>query len=387
MHKNYPQYIEAGNERCVYVMRESEELAPINLDELRGLKIEKNEKIIIMFMNTDDMLIAYSDNARDLVDSFEKKLNNSFEATPPSQIEHYMGMHVLYDQDQSIFTSDTRRHVYGFINHMGLNADSAVGVSTPLDPHEVYSRMDSPPEINVKLRDKVWQAHGKLIHLAIWACPNLVHSVSVLGRYVHNPSQKLWNAYSRIAKYLVKTRDHKLVYRTPDIELMDLEPYGHYDSDWDNRKSTGVYIFLLLGAASSWKVKLSQTACLSSQEAEYCALSEGTKKALDLRMLMQQLGFGSMKPTIIFCDNKAVVTMGHHPSNKPATRHIDMRKHFCRQHVEFGNVTTPFKKTANMLADFLSKQTPKPTHERHRDNTFGNQTLGLALGKIPHVVQ
>jgi len=41
MHKNYPQYVEAGNERCVYVMRESGELAPISLDELRGLKIEK----------------------------------------------------------------------------------------------------------------------------------------------------------------------------------------------------------------------------------------------------------------------------------------------------------------------------------------------------------
>jgi len=53
-------------------MRESEGLAPINLDELRGLKIEKNEKIIIMIMNTDDVLIAYSDNASDLVDSFEK---------------------------------------------------------------------------------------------------------------------------------------------------------------------------------------------------------------------------------------------------------------------------------------------------------------------------
>ena len=56
-------------------------------------------------------------------------------------------------------------------------------------------------------------------------------------------------------------------------------------------------------------------------------------------------------------------TMGPHPSNKPATRHIVMRKHFCRQHVELGNVTTYFKKTADMLADFLSKQTPKPTHD------------------------
>jgi len=391
MHKNYLQYVEAGNEQCVYVMRESKELAPINLDELRGLKIEKDEKKIIMIMNTDNMLIAYSDNVRDLVDSFEKKLNNSFEATPRSQIEHYMDMHVLYVQQEGILTLDVRRHVYGFINHLGLDLNSDVGVSTPLDPHEVYSKADSPPEIDVKLRDKAWQAHCKLIHLAIWAHPDLVHSASVLGTYVHNPSEKLWSASSRIAKYLVKTRDFKLVFGTPNIELMDLEPYGYSDSDWggsiDDRKSTGVYIFLLLGAAISWKEKLSQTACLSSQEAEYCALSEATKEALNLRMLIQQLGFESMKPTTIFCDNKVAIVMGLHPSNKPATTHIDMRKHFCRQQVELGNVTTPFKTNADMLADFLSKQTPKPTHERHRDNTFGDQALGPALGKIQHIVQ
>ena len=159
---------------------------------------------------------------------------------------------------------------------------------------------------------------------------------------MHNPSKKLSSAYSRIAKYLVKTRDFKLVYGTPDIELigtpdielMDLEPYGHSDSDWDgsidDRKSTGVYIFLVLGAAISWNVKLSQTACLSSQEAEFCALSEATKEARNLQMLMQQLRFGSMKPTTIFCDKKGAITMGLHPSNKPATRHIDMRKHAAR---------------------------------------------------------
>jgi len=215
---------------------------------------------------------------------------------------------------------------------MGLVPNLDIGVSTPLDPHEVYWKADSPPEIQVKLRDKVRQAHGKLIHLAIWARPDLVHFVSVLGRYVHNQSEKLWSAYSRIAKYLVKTRDFKLAFGTPDIELMDFEPYDHADSDCggsiDDSKSTGVYIFLLLGAAISWKVKLSQTACLSSQEAEYCELSEATKKALNVRMLMQQHGFGSKKPTTIFCDNKGAITMGLHPSNKPATRHIDMMKHF-----------------------------------------------------------
>jgi len=108
-----------------------------------------------MIMNTDDMLITYSDNARELVNSFRRKLNNSFEATPHSQIEHYMGIHVLYDKQKGLLSLDAGCHVYGFINHMGLDPNSDVGVSTPLDPHGVYSKADSPPEIDVKLRDKV----------------------------------------------------------------------------------------------------------------------------------------------------------------------------------------------------------------------------------------
>jgi len=45
------------------------------------------------------------------------------------------------------------------------------------------------------------------------------------------------------------------------------------------------------------------------------------------------------------------------------------------------------KKTTDLLADFLSKQTPKQTHERHRNHAFGDQALGPALDKIQHVVQ
>ena len=118
-------------------------------------------------------------------------LVRAMDITHADQIEHYIGVHVLYDQDKGILTLDAPRHMFGFINHMGLDADLDIGVSTPLDPHEVYSKMDSPPEIDVKLKDKVWQAHGKLIHLEIWARPDLLHSVSVLGRYVHNSSEKL----------------------------------------------------------------------------------------------------------------------------------------------------------------------------------------------------
>jgi len=64
-----------------------------------------------------------------------------------------------------------------------------------------------------------------------------------------------------------------------------------------------------------------------------------------------------------------------------------MRQHFCRQNVELGKVKTPCKKTTDMLSDLLSKQTLGPTHERHNDNTSGDQTLGPTLSEIQCVLR
>jgi hypothetical protein len=384
-----PLFAEAGAERCVYVKRQHADGTMVDLDKLRDITLEPGERLIILVMNTDDLLILYTDSARDEVDTFEKVLNQSFEATPRAPVDQYLGMHVTRNRAQRLLALDGRRHVYNYIHEMGYDQKSTTTVTTPLDPNVVYSLEDCPAEVDVDLRAKVWAAHGKLIHLAVWSRPDLAHAVSVLGRYVHNPSQKLWLAYHRIAKYLIRTKDFRLVFGTYD-PLQRTEPYGFTDSDWaadvDNRKSTGAYLFLLDGASCSWKVKLSSTVCLSTQQAEYYALSEGTKEALNLRFLLRDLGFGQTLPTLLFCDNKGAITMALHPANKPASRHIDMRIHFCRQHVELGDIVTTFAPTPDMVADFMTKQTQRLTHERHCRRAFGNQHAPLPLEPIVRVL-
>ena len=391
MRESAPEFKEAGNERCVYVMRMKADGEPVDLNIERGMMLEEGEKLVIIVMNTDDMLIAYTKNAKSFVDNFEHTLNKSFEATPREEVEYYMGMHIIRDRERKLLGYDARRHVYNFIWHMGRSPDESVGVSTPLDPHETYTKEDCPPEVNTKLREKVWAAHGILIHLSIWARPDLAHAVSVLGRYVHNPSEKLWAAYDRIAKYLIKTRDFRVLFGTLDKKHGQGELYAYSDSDWggsiDDRRSTSAYTFFLGGAAISWKVKLSPTVCLSTQEAEYVGMSEATKEALNLRMLLKQLGFGSPAPTTIYGDNHGAITMGLHPANKPATRHIDMRRHFLRQHVELKNVTTPYVKTDGMVVDCMTKQTPRATHTRHFGTIFGAQDSTLPLKPIVKLVE
>jgi hypothetical protein len=42
--------------------------------------------------------------------------------------------------------------------------------------------------------------------------------------------------------------------------------------------------------------------------------------------------------TSILIDNKGAIMIGHHPTNKAATHHVDMRIQFLRQHVEVGTI-------------------------------------------------
>ena len=79
-----------GNERCVYVMCQDADGKPINLDRAEGIKLDPKEKLIIIVMNTDDLLIMYTKNARTHVDEFEQKINQIFESTPRQPVEQYL---------------------------------------------------------------------------------------------------------------------------------------------------------------------------------------------------------------------------------------------------------------------------------------------------------
>ena len=77
--------------------------------------------------------------------------------------------------------------------------------------------------------------------------------------------------------------------------------------------------------------------------------------------------------------------MALHPANKPASRNIGMRIHFCRQHVELGDIATTFAPTPDMVADFMTKQTKRLTHER-ADARSANQHAPILLEPIVRVL-
>ena len=72
---------------------------------------------------------------------------------------------------------------------------------------------------------------------------------------------------------------------------------GFVDADWagcpDDRKSYTGYVFILADATISWEARKQRTVALSSTEAEYMAVSVGTKEAINLQNVIQELGIES----------------------------------------------------------------------------------------------
>ena len=57
----------------------------------------------------------------------------------------------------------------------------------------------------------------------------------------------------------------------------------------------------------------------------------------------------------IKCDNISVICITKNPVQHSCTKHIEVRHHFIRNHVEKGNITLSFISTENQLADIFTK--------------------------------
>ena len=207
---------------------------------------------------------------------------------------------------------------------------------------------------------------GSLLYSAIWTRPDIAYAVSACSRYLENPGWNHWAAAKRILRYMKGTKPIGIQFN----KNKSLDLYGYCDADWagelDSRRSTTGYVFILAGGAISWKVKAQPTVALSSAEAEYMALSAAVQEAIYLRNLMKDLGFGMRRPTTIYQDNQACISMAKNPTNHQRRKHIDIRYHFINEAIENKQIQVVYCRTEDMHADIFTKPLSKVKFERHR---------------------
>ncbi|GJZ14379.1 retrovirus-related pol polyprotein from transposon TNT 1-94 [Tanacetum coccineum] len=122
----------------------------------------------------------------------------------------------------------------------------------------------------------------------------------------------------------------------------------------DTRRSTSGSIQLLGDRLMSWSSKRQKSAAISSTKAEYIDLSDCCAQVHWMRSQLTDYGFGFNKIPM-YCDNKSAIALCCNNVQHSRSKHIDIRFHFIKEHVENGVIELYFVNTEYQLADIFTK--------------------------------
>jgi hypothetical protein len=108
-----------------------------------------------------------------------------------------------------------------------------------------------------------------------------------------------WMAVKQIFQYLQGTLQMKLQFcATPSKEVL-----GYCDADWggdfEDRRSTTGFVFMIGGGAISWSSKRQPTITLSTTEVKYMVNTQATKEAIWITKLMMDLRYMEEKKVMV----------------------------------------------------------------------------------------
>ncbi|KAG6385530.1 hypothetical protein SASPL_154366 [Salvia splendens] len=156
--------------------------------------------------------------------------------------------------------------------------------ATPMNVNEKLQRVDGTEHADGTIYRSLVGGLNYLTHTR----PDIACPVSVVSRYMHNPTKQHLGAARRILRYVAGCLD--------------------------DRKSTPGNIFSLSSGAVTWSSKKQDTIALSSSEAEYAAATSAARQALWLQKLFTDFPLDHNDATVIYCDNMSAIAMAKKPS-------------------------------------------------------------------------
>ncbi|XP_048491380.1 secreted RxLR effector protein 161-like [Beta vulgaris subsp. vulgaris] len=217
-------------------------------------------------------------SSKSLVEEFKSCMMRKFEMTDLGLLHYFLGLEVKQSPD-GIFISQ-RKYATDLLKRFNLlNCKS---MHTPINVNEKLVAHDGTSMANARFFRSMVGGLNYLLHIR----PDITHSVSVISRFMHNPTQQHMGAAKRILRYVAGSVDFGIWYgKSSSFRL-----FGYSDSDWagcsEERKSTSGYIFSLGPGAVSWSTKKQNVVALSSSEAEYIAVTAAACQCVWLRRLL-----------------------------------------------------------------------------------------------------
>nr|KYP41124.1 Copia protein [Cajanus cajan] len=198
---------------------------------------------------------------------------------------------------------------------------------------------------------------GSLLYLTA-SRPDIMFVVCLCARFQANPKESHMKSVKRILKYLRGTTNVCLWYP----KGVSLSLIGYLDSDYAgcrlDRKSTSGTCHLLRSALVLWHSKKLACVALSTVEAEYIAVGSCCAQILWMKQQLKDYGT-ELNKIPLRCDNTCAINLTKNPILHSRKKHIEIRHHFLRDHVQNNDCVVEFVKTNKQLADIFTKPLPK----------------------------
>jgi hypothetical protein len=349
------------------------------------VKVSRTGSPIILPVFVDDVFPACS--TADLLEMTAdlEVLMKKYGITELNDAEVVLGMRVTRDRKKRTIVLDQEVYVKKLLESYGMT--SCNGAETPEEEASVAkareaAAKDSGEEEPATAEgiEQYGSLVGALLYAGMTTRPDIAHAVNGLARFVSKPTNAHWVACKRVLRYLKSTASRGLVFGSASggaIESSITLAPCFCDADWagdqtDRKSITGV-VLKVNGSTVAWMSKKQVTVSVSSAEAEYMAAGMAVQEILWARSMLWEMGFGQTGATVLQCDNQAAIAIASDDVHHTRTKHIDIRHHFIRSHVQQEQVRLEWVPSADQQADVLTKALGRVAFTKCRDAIMGEQ--------------
>ena len=211
------------------------------------------------------------------------------------------------------------------------------------------------------------EAVGSLTWLSNMTRPVITNAVRAVARYAHEPTERLWQAITKMLSYLNGTKGLSITYvRGSGLSLNVYADEDYANKENDRRSVSGIAV-TLGGIVVSHASKTQRVVSLSTSEAEYIAAGDGVKEALFVRSVLSFIAPETCGASIkVLEDNQRTKALIENPLSSAKSKHIDVRFHSIRELFEARKISVEYVASAEQHADILNKALSRANFRYHR---------------------
>jgi hypothetical protein len=342
--------------------------------EARGYE-HQSETDPCVFLGKDSIVLVYVDDcivfskkdskAADYLIESLKRGNENFDFTDEGDLKQYLGVDVQRKPDGSCTL--TQPHlIQRFLNVIGLK--DANSKTTPASKPLLWK------DLLGLVRKHSWnyrQAVGMLTYMQGTSRPEIAFAVHQAARFCIDPKLSHERAIHRIGKYLQGTGDKGITFMPDASKGLQCYVDADFAGGWNKGDATNAdavlsrtgYVIMYAGCPVHWcSSKLQTEIALSTTEAEYIALSQALREVLPFIELLKDINeiFPIHLPTpkmmcTVYEDNESCKAIVIKQKFSPRTKHIALKYHHFRAHVNNGTVEIESIDTKEQIADIFTK--------------------------------